>query len=258
MADISNLSVYLSRMDAALLDKCWWIDKIPDTIDTVIDFGCASGNLKLMIDHLAPNKYMYIGVDNSSKMRAECVRKGIKVCASLNDACRHIDPKTTILILNSVIHEILSYTENVDNIFRLFGQMTEYGFAYIAIRDMYVSPGIADYGLVLAQILNSPYREQWHEFQAAVQNRVGITTIPKFYTKEFLLKYWYKENWDRECNEQYLWDWKYCFDCLSGPYHIEYENDFYIPFIREKVKKDFNYDFNVTTHKKLLLKRIDI
>jgi SAM-dependent methyltransferase len=257
MADISNLSIYLSRMDAALLDKCWWIDKIPDTIDTIIDFGCASGNLKSMIDHLAPNKYKYIGVDNSSEMPVECAKKGIRVYTSLYDAAARVESQHTILVLNSVIHEILSYTE-VNNIFKLFDQMAEYGFAYIAIRDMYLTPGIVNYKSVFAQILNSPYKEQWDQFQAVIQNRMGITTDPQFYTKEFLLKYWYTENWDRECKEQYLWDWKYCFDLLAGPYDIEYENDFYIPFIRNKVKQDFDYDFNVNTHKKLLLKRNDI
>ena len=256
MANISNLSVYLSRMDAALLDKCWWIDKIPDTIDTVVDFGCASGNLKSMIDHLAPNKYTYIGIDNSQQMRTECSKKGIKVAASLTDVVHTIIPKNTVLVLNSVIHEILSYD---DNAFEFFQKLDSYGFAYIAIRDMYLTPGIQDYGLVLASILNSPYEGRWHAFAAVARSRADLRyRNPATYTKEFLLKYWYTENWDRECKEQYLWEWKYCFDLLTGPYDIEYENDFYIPFIRNKVKQDFDYDFNVNTHKKLLLKRNDI
>ena len=72
MNKITDLQVYLNRMDAALFDKCWWIDKIPAEINTVIDFGCASGNLKAMIDHLAPRKYFYIGIDDSQTMRDEC------------------------------------------------------------------------------------------------------------------------------------------------------------------------------------------
>lgn len=258
MAEIHNLNVYLARMDAALLDKCWWIDKIPASIDTIVDFGCASGRLKAMIDLLAPRTYKYLGIDNSPEMRTECAKKGIRAYTSLYDAAARVEPQNTILVLNSVIHEILSYTENIDDIFNLFDQMTEYGFTYIAIRDMYVTPGVVDYRSVFTQILNSPYKEQWHQFQAAVQNRIGIITDPQFYTKEFLLKYWYKENWDRECNEQYLWDWKNCFNLLVGHYGIEYENDFYIPFIKNKVKQDFDYDFNMNTHKKLLLKRNDI
>ena len=232
-------------MDAALLDKCWWIDKIPDTIDTVVDFGCASGNLKSMIDHLAPNKYTYIGIDNSQQMRTECSKKGIKVAASLTDVVHTIIPKNTVLVLNSVIHEILSYD---DNAFEFFQKLDSYGFAYIAIRDMYLTPGIQDYGLVLASILNSPYEGRWHAFAAVARSRADLRYRNPANT----------ENWDRECKEQYLWEWKYCFDLLTGPYDIEYENDFYIPFIRNKVKQDFDYDFNVNTHKKLLLKRNDI
>ena len=70
---------------------------------------------------------------------------------------------------------------------------------------------------------------------------------------EFFLKYTYVENWEREKDEVYLWDWM---DILNqhfvSIYNVKFENRFYIPFIRERIKNDFDIDWNINTHRKVL------
>ena len=45
MTEIHNFDIYLKRMAATLSDKCWWVDRLPPDIDTVVDYGCAQGDL---------------------------------------------------------------------------------------------------------------------------------------------------------------------------------------------------------------------
>lgn len=253
MNKITDLQVYLNRMDAALLDKCWWIDKIPAEINTVIDFGCASGNLKAMIEHLAPGKYNYIGIDDSAEMRAECHKKGINVYASIGEAVSSINPDKTILVMNSVIHEILSYS---DTYMALFNQLASYGFRYIAIRDMWPGdPYMGEEGIdaLIEAINDSPYAAEWKQFWDIVTKTRGIGYDNlDIALKEFLLKYWYTENWDRECREQYLWYWEKPIKYAFKNYRTKLVEEFYIPYVRDKIYKDFHIEYNAYTHVKVL------
>ena len=83
--------------------------------------------------------------------------------------------------------------------------------------------------------------------------------IPTFYGNiyyqiEFLLKYTYKENWDRERDEQYFWDW---FNCImpDTSMRIEVNQPFRIvPQIRQ-IERDFVFKFPefLNTHRKMFL-----
>ena len=75
---------------------------------------------------------------------------------------------------------------------------------------------------------------------------------------EFLMKYRYVGNWQREMKETYFWPWLPMISSLSPEsraYKIAFTNRFYIPFIRDRVSEDFGIDFQVETHKKVLLAR---
>lgn len=252
MEVIIDLKAYLTRMDAALLDKCWWIDKISSNIDTVIDFGCAAGHLKDMIEHLAPNTYKYIGVDSSEEMRRECAQRNITVYSFIDEAMAQCNPKTTILVMNSVIHEILSYS---DTYMSLFHTLAAYDCHYVAIRDMFAGePHFSDeqFNNMLYAIHNSIYKAQLEQFYKCAQHRYHVPS-QDLILKEFLLKYWYTENWDRECQEQYLWDWDRLIKYAFTHYRVKSVEQFYIPYVRDKIYKDFHFEYNENTHVKLLL-----
>ena len=255
MNEIKDLHTYLSRMDKALLDKCWWIDKIAPEVDTVIDFGCAAGNLKSMIDYLAPKKYKYIGIDTAPEMVNECIHKGIRVYTSLSVALKHCKPENTIIVLNSVIHELLSYEAEPYKILRQIGNSK---CRYIAIRDMCLTDiQLDNVDAIRNQIEHSKYANQWYEFRTICEcTRQAPYNYLSVIEKEFLLKYWYTENWDREKYEQYLWTWAHDLwreEHVFMDYKIEDVEDFYIPFVRNKVQEDFGIKYTELTHKKVLL-----
>lgn len=251
MSRIGDISVYLKRMDASLLDKCWWIDKIPDEITTVVDFGCAAGNLKNMIDYLMPRRFRYIGIDNSAEMRRLCQEKNIEVYEDLDHLPNDIDPNRTILVLNSVIHEIWTYLP-VLQVCALFDKIALREFKYIAIRDMNLGePRYEDVDDIVKTFERSPYADRWRYVSKHTLANIHVCI------KEFLLKYWYTENWERERDEQYLWDIpSVVVDFIE--YHTVYENHFFIPYVREKVLKDFGIVNDEYTHIKVLLEHVGV
>lgn len=258
MEPIKDYKVYLDRMDASLIDKCWWVDKIPDDIDTVVDFGCATGHLKKALDVLCPNRFHYIGIEINSALCEACIKSGIEVYTTMAHAIKKADINLnrTILVMNSVIHELLTYYSDA---WTKLKAMEILGFKYIAIRDMHIPPEHCQVTLpvllrLTERIKESSYGQQWNDFCKVVEHRGKLYRTPTIATTEFLLKYRYKENWTRECYEQYLWDWS---KLIFKGYSRQEEQRFYIPFLKQKIYEDFNVLLTIPTHIRLLLERID-
>lgn len=249
--DISNLITYINSMSVTLYDKCWWIDKIPENINTVVDFGCAGGDLAIMINRIAPNHYSYIGIDNSPLMlnlanhNFSLHNLSTRFFPNLTTALEYINPKNSILVLNSVVHEIFSYLSKEERL-NLFNLFFRNDFAYIAIRDMYPTDD-----------LTGEEEEEWDRIIRTHPKWKDFCKSPVFrktpsYVQEFLLKYKYDVNWARECNEQYLWNWDLYIKSFF--YETIFTNNFFIPFIQDNIKKDFGQSFKKNTHKKVLLR----
>jgi len=252
--EISNLVTYINSMSVTLYDKCWWIDKIPANIDTVIDFGCAGGDLAHMINRIMPDRFNYIGVDNSpimlqlAKHNKTFANYPMQFYPNIKEI-PFFKPENTILVLNSVIHEIYTYMVP-EAVATLFTELFNSGFAYIAIRDMYVKepPNYIDYAI--ERLSSHP---KWLDFTV----ERGVIT-PKDVV-EFLLKYHYDANWDRECREQYLWFWFDDFQTnYAKGYDVNFYNAFYIPYLKDKIYKDFGIDLNCDTHLKVLYKKTSL
>lgn len=268
MDNIKNIDSYVRSMSTTMKDKCWWLDRIPDTIDTIVDYGCAQGDLAIYINNICPGRFRYVGIDNSPEMLSlaahnHCLHFGMqsKFFSKLSDVVGECDPGRTILVLNSVIHEIFSYLGKTERDI-LMQDMFSVGFARIAIRDMCL-PLLRDYSTAeikraISIIKSSRYCNMWNEHILHCQNsgspwlRNSLHQCDLFRLSEFFLKYRYVENWQRELKETYLWNW------LFLPYRfpryktVEAER-FSVPFIQDRVKSDFGIDFPVRTHMKVLL-----
>ena len=100
--DITNLVTYINSMSVTLYDKCWWIDKVPESINTVVDFGCAGGDLAFMIERIMPNRFLYVGVDNSPVMldmarhNFDLAGKKILLFNNLKTAVSRVDRSSSI------------------------------------------------------------------------------------------------------------------------------------------------------------------
>ena len=249
-----NKEIYLKRMKIGMYDKCWWVDKIYPEVDTVVDFGCADGTLWEAIKVLCPQITTYYGIENNEEFFDALDAKSIQHYSTIEELPQNLDWNRTIAVMNSVVHEIFSYQG--ETAFKdLLKKIQEFGVRHIAIRDMCLNAEECFYlksanDFFYEAICNSPYKKLFikdccHSVPAFYKNI--------FYQMEFFLKYTYKENWDRECAEQYLWDWPdYIISPAGMSMRIEVNQPFRIvPQIRQ-IEKDFGIKFPefLNTHRK--------
>lgn len=257
---ITNLDKYTSAMQNTLLDKIWFLDKIDPNINTIIDFGCADGALFNFIEELFPNRFTFVGIDSSAEMITRTVQNTLDIPQnriSFHEelaAVKEFDLENSILVLNSVLHELynyLSYPVRTNILRELF---TKYNFKYIAIRDMHKIEDGSFVGYPKYRIKDKDILKRKVEFDA--QEYFAKADINGLI--EFLLKYNYVDNWSRECSERYLWNWsKDILNFAEDHYVLLYNTPFYLPYQLEHWVLDCEYSNKViiNTHKKMLFRR---
>ena len=67
MQNLSDINRYVQRMEKSLLDKMFFMDKLFDPVENILDFGCANGVLIRALSYLFP-EHNYIGYDISEEM----------------------------------------------------------------------------------------------------------------------------------------------------------------------------------------------
>lgn len=174
-----------------------------------------------------------------------------------NDVIKELSNyKYTLLNLSSVIHEVYSYSNTLE-INNFWKKVFKSNFAYITIRDMMPSISltknkITDYKEDAKKIRRMAdkdqllsFEEKWGSINNSYRNFI-----------HFLLKYRYKNNWEREVNEDYL---PITLETLKSKipsdYNIKSEIDFVLPFLKNEIKKDFNIDLIYPTHTKMIIKK---
>ena len=249
MDKVSNLDIYVQRMEKSLLDKLFFMDKIFEPITTVLDFGCANGVLIKMMQRCFP-EYAYIGFDISQEMID-------KATEQIQDADFYTqwedircNPGQTLVNISSTLHEVCHYSTPED--VELFWQRIFHsGFRYIAIRDMMVSGQLpekaAPSDVEKAKTLFPEKLAEYESIWGSIENRKNLI--------HYLLKYRYTENWDREVRENYLPITKEALLAkIPAQYEIVYQEHYTLPFIRQQIQKDCGITLDDFTHYKVLLK----
>lgn len=256
MYNISDKDIYLKRMQVGMYDKCWWVDKIYPEVDTVIDFGCADGSLWEAIKVLCPQITKYYGIENCEEFYEILDNKFILHYPSIEELPKDINWNHTIVVMNSVVHEICHY-KGYFEFMVLLKEIRDKGVRHIAIRDMCWNGEEYDYldNFFLNEIMKSKYYKQFKDFFSHSCHGSAFDLICQV---EFFLKYTYKENWERERSEQYMWYWTdYVKRAIGNTMRIEVDQPFRIvPQIRQ-IEKDFGIKFpeGLNTHRKMLLTR---
>lgn len=270
MTSIVNNGIYLERMKAGLYDKTWWVDKIDPSITTIIDYGCATGDLFRFIEDMFPGKFTFIGIETNEEFLANAYPEA-DYYKSIYDINWGFDWEHTVLVMNSVIHEIYSYLS--DNAFQeILNYVFDKGVAHIAIREMDLSYAKDDDGDIVnwatdvSVVASNKYEKQWAEhlftYSANEKNHIEQAV-------EFVLKYKYRENWVREVNERYLHSemigdighalsrYNFHNENSNGKfYYFDYELPFSIPQQIDRIAADFGYfPDGLKTHVKLLISR---
>lgn len=250
--DILNKEIYLQRMNFGMEDKLFFLSYLSPQITTVLDFGCANGDLGKMMKLYRPD-LSYIGYDNSEEMR-QSFNENIGTNGTFVSSYEEIKdfihngiirPQETILVLSSVLHEVYSYS-TFKEITAFWNFIQESSFAQVSVRDMGISEEEKHSQFNYACMVIKDYIES--NYISWDQGNL----FSDYY--QLWLKYWYKENASRELWEDYF---ALSIDELkkefTKTYNITYFQRFKIEYVVDKVKKDFGFNpFIYDTHYKAI------
>ena len=254
--DITNLDTYNARMASSIEDKMWFWDKVKYTTDSIVDYGCADASLLLRINEEHPYQTL-IGYDASDDMLARAKEKTQNTPICFVESIFEPEMEETCLVLSSVIHEIYSYQSKEEAEFEL-GMLFDLGAKYIAIRDM----GVRD----VCRNVETPI-----EVLDKIYARDGVAKVASFEKRQgsisnwancihYLLKAPYDENWAREVEENYI---PFTTNDVLAQYNIDspikydvvYFEAYTLPYVQERLIRDYNFGLRAPTHYKLLLER---
>lgn len=255
-SEINNYNIYLQRMNKSLKNKLFFLQSDIDwnNIDTIIDFGCADGTLLLALKEIFGSSKQYVGIDNNQIMRDSLNRRcqDVDVLETLQEAVIKYNTKRSLLIFSSVLHEVDYYLNRLDK--DSFTEvLLDNEFAYIVVRDMYFQEqeelcNRAEY-IKLYSAAMIGRRALFKDYMQSRGDRLSLSTVV-----EFFLKYDYLENWSRERDERYFYDYdKYDNIFLFNHFALSKEH-YCLDYIRNKVHEDFNIDFNYKTHQNVIYK----
>ncbi len=254
MEQIKNIEGYNISMQKALDDKLYFLEYLKD-IDTFEDFGCADGTiLKAVKEHYPEMKL--VGVDMNELMLEKCKEK-------LPDASliQRLTPQggnnillSRALNLSSVLHEVYSYG-TAESISAFWKSIMSADYKYIFVRDMIFHN--SDYSLV-DPIANRAFVKNADQKQIKDFTFVWGPITTKKDMNHFLLKYRYKENWEREVKEQYLWFTpEQLIEMFAGQYECVFLKSYILPFHKYIVKKDMGINLSEDTHIQAVFKKIE-
>jgi len=251
---ISDLTTYTESMKKTLMDKAFFIGMVDSSI--FVDFGCADGALLNFLHMLFP-AYTYIGYDLSESMIEKAKQEthsDIKYFSKLEDVKKYLKTLNgeKTLILNSVIHEVYSYSTNsqIDEFYDfVFGGYCN----YIAIRDMMPSMTInrdadkTDVARVRA-FGQQPELQEFENIWGSITNNKNLI--------HYLLKYRYLANWKREVRENYFPIFMEQFlTKIPKGFSVDYQEEFTLPYMKRKVYDDFQINVKDYSHVKMIIRK---
>lgn len=233
-----NYDVYNASMVKSAYDKLYFVDKVFD-IDTIVDFGCADGAVTELIKFFFRNATV-IGYDLYQENETN---DRVIYTQDLNEVKRLIKGKKTLLVMNSVVHEIYNYE---DEPFEFLKDLFSLDFKYIFIRDLFIT-GKIDFTSIFTEIprvtdiLNAKYHDKVQDFEKIYGS---ITNTKNFI--HFLQKFRYTANWKHEVEEDYTLFAEYyekmaviLHDC---GYTAEVNQQYVLPYIQDITMRDFGFN----------------
>lgn len=266
MNEIHNYKTYDTEMRKSMIDKLFFLDKIDAKV--LVDYGCADGVLFDLVstifpfngDVYSPSNFVFLGYDIDEKMVEDADNRGIKNSAfttNWNVIEQLVNTPVskaskTCLIANSLLHEVVHYG-TPESIAEFWDRMFNSGFDYIVIRDIAYEPELETHEMQdeAATVRTLADAKQVEDFE----NIWGSLNIRKNLV-HFLLKYRYKDNWQREVHENYFANSPADIIAhIPAGYEIAYKEQFALPFNVKTIKRDFGINLTARTHLKLILEK---
>ncbi|MFW6007861.1 MAG: methyltransferase domain-containing protein [archaeon] len=258
---IEDINIYNEKMRRSVLDKMFFIDKIPENT-IIVDWGCADGSLLKEVIKFFPNDN-YIGYDIDNKMVELCKKNipNINVTSDINQLKNWLinkyKGKKVTINLSSILHELYSYrnADEIDKFWQLVFDVAD----IVVIRDMIFHhsmdrPSFHDDVKKVRKNENRRYVMDFEAVHGTIENNKNLI--------HYLLKYKYKnegsrDNWEREVKENYLPLSREKLDMIiPNNFKIRYEHSFVLPYIQRQVENDFGIIIKDNTHLKLILEKV--
>ncbi len=249
MNQIANQKQYLERMSKPLQEKLKISRYIPDGAKNVLDVGCADGTVTLSLAALYP-EINFVGIDLNEdfiKIAGEKIgmRKNIRF-----EKCflreRLANPERfDVVLFCSVLHEFFSYGEGISTVVKALSdahEIMKIGGTLI-IRDMILYDYAANSQLWVEEMTKKVRgKEDLISQLSNFEKSFGkITSVKQL--NHFLLKYMYKDSWEREGKENYVpvsfEEYDQIFKLLGMT--ALFQRSSTIPYLKEKWRSDFGF-----------------
>ena len=240
MVAIKDYKHYTSEMLKSAYDKLGFVDKIFEPVEVVVDFGCADGAISEIIKLFYPNA-LVVGYDLPEVVELNDSGETVHYTSSLDEVRTIINGKTSLLVLNSVVHEIYNYERDPQAFLQFLFNM---GFNYIWIRDLYIRQNYLPTDPKFVEVVNRLYNEYGDQVRDFAQIYGSIRDSKNFL--HFLMKYKYVQNWDREVKEDYTLfgtnhDELKCQLDESG-YVVVKQSLYSLPYTRNLIREEFGLE----------------
>jgi 2-polyprenyl-3-methyl-5-hydroxy-6-metoxy-1,4-benzoquinol methylase len=209
---LTNREVYLERMSKPLKEKLRVARYIDGSAKNILDVGCADGTVTLALAHLYPDK-QFLGIDLDKEFVLLATKKaqeeGLTNVRFENIYLRELlarPERFDSVLFISVLHEFYSYGEGISSVLKAVADAEEIlqSGGDVIIRDMVLLEYAKRTSYLVPTLVekissNSDIKSQIKDFEKYFGKLESIYAV-----NHFLLKYMYKENWEREAAEHYV------------------------------------------------------
>lgn len=276
-----DILYYNKNMAKSMEDKMFFTSMLPTSNEYIfVDFGCADGvMINALNEHYTQSYFFGYDISDSmielakSRIMDEDRNFGIYFTTDWNEIVRkiykinsHKGNRKVVLILSSVIHEIYSYAEGEDDINKFWSMITDsIPFDYICVRDMMYSNDLdrrctSINDLFIFKHINQ--RQYWPINKISTFERLwtdyfnGVASDNMKDLVQFLLKYKWVINWERELKENYFpISVEDFLKKMTKNFNIKYLERFRVPYLDDCFRKDFDIELEDNTHIKAIFER---
>ncbi len=242
---------YLERMSKSLQEKLRIARYVPAHATDILDVGCADGTITEALANLFPHVSL-LGIDLSADFIAQAKARIGDSQPNLSFEQIYLREllarpnKYHAVFFTSVLHEFYSYGEGISSVLKALADAHELLLpgGEIMIRDM-VLPEYTKHNHFIADTIEKKIRAKVElapyiaDFEKAHGPLNSLHSI-----NHFLLKYFYTDNWERECAEHYvpvsLEQYQTIFELLGM--ELVHRETYAIPYLKQKWQADFGLD----------------
>ena len=244
--------IYCKEMSKSLEDKLFFMKEVDiNNYSVIVDFGCSDCQIIEALDKQLTNcNTRLIGIDNN----IYALQQGLERIGKSNHPitlCPHIDNNmynnlrlydNVLVIFSSVLHECGWYNEDVQTLINIAST--------VVIRDMKAPmiKGPID-SITRTRITKNFPKDLLEKFEKAYGRIDDTVNLYRY----FLMHNW-TENWDNELKEDYFSiPWNDIRDDMTNRnFHIVYEKNYILPYIKKEIAAKFQHKIKQATHKQII------